>query len=245
MARNLRILLLAGSTEARGIAAGLLAQGHEVEVLMSEPPRGAPAFPAPFDIPGEDLEPRVMRAAARADLVVDASHGFDARLTGAAWAAAQAQGRPAVTVTRPPWDVAEDPLWRQVPRVHDAMPLIPKGAVVFAATGWGSLPEMADFKGQSIILRQTARHDRKPPLTFIDLAFGSPPFSTKAEVALFATRGVTLVLCRNLGGGSSRPKLEAAKRMRLPVILIERPAKPEKFPAVATVSEALAWVSAQ
>ncbi len=243
MTTPLKVLLLAGSSEARQIAAALAAQGHAVRALKSEPPRGPETMPVPFELVDQVTPERMQSAVATADVVVDASHGFDAVMTDTGYQTAQMAGVPYIHFQRAPWDVSEDPHWRRAADVRAAMDLIPPKARVFSATGWASLPEYAGFPGSCLMLRQTTRHDRPAPFPFVELVFGDPPFSAADEEALFKVRRVDLLICRNLGGPASRPKLEAARTLELDVILIDRPLLPEGLPLLDSIEAVLEWVA--
>jgi precorrin-6A/cobalt-precorrin-6A reductase len=52
-----------------------------------------------------------------------------------------------------------------------------------------------------------------------------------------------VLVARDSGGELTAAKLVAARELGLPVVLIARPPVPDA-PAVATVEEAVAWVSA-
>jgi len=62
------------------------------------------------------------------------------------------------------------------------------------------------------------------------------------EVALFTMLGVDVLVVKNAGGDMSRSKLDAARAMGMPVVMIKRPARPIG-PIVASVAEALDWVA--
>ena len=61
------------------------------------------------------------------------------------------------------------------------------------------------------------------------------------ERDLFQKLNIDGLICKNAGGVLSRTKLDAARVLGLPVILINRPA-PTEAPRVRIVAEALAWV---
>ncbi len=239
-----KILLLAGTTEARQIALACGARGIALETVMSEAPRGMTPMPVAYEVLDAVTADVLAARTAEVDAVIDASHGFDSAMTSAGFAAAQAAGLPVLSVTRDAWDISEDVHWRAARDVAATNAMIPEDARVFAATGWGSLPDFAAFRGARLYLRQTTAHDRQPPYDFVELVFGDAPFTAEGERALFERLGIELLICRNLGGVPSRPKLEAAKAMGLPVILIDRPAKPEGLQIVRTVDEVMAWVDA-
>lgn len=237
-----RILLFGGSAEARQIALALRGQGLQMDVLMSEPPRGDVPMPVPWRLYVFDDVAALAAQMAQADLVVDASHGFDAAATQLGSAAAVLARVPFVTLSRPVWRL-EAANWRAASDVTAAMGMTGAGARVFAATGWESLPQMAGFAGEVVLLRQTTRHDRSAPYDFVELVFGEAPFSVISEEALFKELRVDTLICRNLGGVPSRPKLEAAKTLGLRVILIDRPPLPQGVEVVETVKGALDWVA--
>lgn len=238
-----RILLLAGSAEARRIAVALLERGLEVQALVSEPPRGPDPMPVSCRLISFDDVSDTAREMAGYDAVIDASHGFDGRMSRIGHAAAVTAGLPFVSLSRPGWGL-EAQNWREVADVPAALSFIGPGMRVFSATGWASLPDYAGFPGARLLLRQTTLHDRKPPFDFVEPVFGHPPFDTAQETALFRELGVDLLICRNLGGQPSRPKLEAAKELGLPVILIARPAGPAGAQVLDGVEAVLDWLAA-
>lgn len=238
------ILLLAGSAEARQIAAALAAAGIPMRALKTEPPRGDAEMSMPFEL-CEDVTPdRLAGLMAGAVAVIDASHGFDADLSAAGAAAAARLGVPIVALSRPAWDTSQSGKWQTAASPEVAMGLIAPGARVFATTGWASLRSFAAFPGARLFLRQTAAHDRAAPFDFVEPVFGAAPFTVNTEAALFRSLRIDTLLARNLGGVPSRPKLDAALALDLDVILIDRPPKPPGLPAVATVEEVMAWLEA-
>lgn len=201
---TLRILLLAGSAEARRVAEALRDRGVTVQALVSEPPRGPDPMPVPCRLTTFDDPARLAAEMAQVDAVIDASHGFDGLMSRTGHAAAQIAGRPFVSLSRPGWDL-EAANWREVPDVAAALPLIGQGARVFSATGWDSLAQYAAFPGARLLLRQTTRHDRRPPYDFVEAVFGTPPFDAAQEEALFRELAVDMLICRNLGGRRAAP----------------------------------------
>lgn len=239
---NGRILLLAGSAEARRIARTLQAQGMDVVALVSEPPRGPDPMPVPCTLCRFDDPSALARRMVGCDAVIDASHGFDGMMSATGQAAARRAGVPFVSLARPVWtlDAAN---WHHAADVPAALALIAPRMRVFSATGWASLPDFAGFPGSRLLLRQTTRHDRPPPFDFVQPVFGDPPFDVAQEQALFQDLAVDLLICRNLGGLPSRPKIDAARKLGLPVILIDRPAPPKGAQVVSSIEAVLAWVA--
>jgi precorrin-6A/cobalt-precorrin-6A reductase len=238
------ILLLAGSAEARQIAKSVQSRGGKVHALVSEAPRGANPMPVPFELLSFDDPVALAARMVGYDAVIDASHGFDGEMSHVGFEAANLTGLPFVTFARERWSLDESPKWSAAATVRDAMPLIAPLARVFSAAGWASLSDCAAFPGGRMFLRQTSRHDRKPPYPFVELVFGDAPFSVASEMALFDALRVDTLLCRNLGGLPSRPKLDAAKAMGLTVILIDPPGAPDGAKVLNDVADVMRWIDA-
>ena len=211
--------------------------------VVSEMPRGPNPMPVPCTLIDFSKPQAVSAALAGCDAVLDASHGFDQRMSDLGFHAAKALGLPHLAYCRPGWSEAEAPGAISVTGVSAAMALIEPGARVFSAAGWASLPACADFRGQRLFLRQTTPHDRPPPFNFVQLRFGTPPFTTGSESRLFIDLNIDTLLCRNLGGVASLPKVDAAVALGLRVILIAPAPPPEGAQVVQDVDEATAWVA--
>ena len=239
---SLNLLLIAGSAEARRAGAHLMAQGHEVTAWFSEPPRAPEALPFDSILRDAGDPAGLERDMARFDAVLDLGHAFDAPLRHAVADVAAALEKPLARFDRPPWS-CDDPLLHAAPDVASAAARIPEGARVFAATGWASLPAFQPFPGARLMLRQTHRHDRPAPFDFVDLIYGAPPFDVAGEQKLFQDRAVDLLICRNLGGTASRPKVDAALELGLPVILIDRPALPDYGELFSDLDALTDWVA--
>jgi precorrin-6A/cobalt-precorrin-6A reductase len=56
--------------------------------------------------------------------------------------------------------------------------------------------------------------------------------------------GIDALVTKNSGGDMTRPKLDAAGDLGIPVVMVDRPKLPDDVRTVTTVSEAAAWVRA-
>ncbi len=50
-------------------------------------------------------------------------------------------------------------------------------------------------------------------------------------------------MTKNSGGDMTRPKLDAAAALGVPVVMVDRPPLPDGVAVVSTVDDAVAWVS--
>ena len=70
---------------------------------------------------------------------------------------------------------------------------------------------------------------------------GKPSADWREEAATFQRLAITHIVCRNSGGRISYGKVEAARRLGLPVVMIERAAGPPP-PVVADIGAVMAWL---
>ena len=69
------------------------------------------------------------------------------------------------------------------------------------------------------------------------------PFSAEADEALMRDHKIDLVVSKNAGGTGSVSKLDAARKLGLPVLMIDRPSLPPRH-EVHEIADVLTWLSA-
>ncbi len=79
------------------------------------------------------------------------------------------------------------------------------------------------------------------PLEDFRLVLGRGPFSFERETALLREHAVEVLVSKNSGGPGTYAKIEAARALGLPVVMVERPALPAGE-TVETVAAVLAWI---
>ena len=70
------------------------------------------------------------------------------------------------------------------------------------------------------------------------------PFDFEAECRLLESRAIDVVVAKNSGGTAAHAKLEAARALGLPVVMIARPAPPPGE-RVESAAAAAAWIEAR
>lgn len=177
--------------------------------------------------------------------VIDATHPFARIMTQTAAMVCAELGLPHVILQRPEWVKGPEDCWHFVDSVAETAKIIPVGATVFLGTGRKTLPEYTCLDGRTLLARVIDPPER-PVIAGFKGTFliGSPPFSIAEEVALFRDKGVEWLVVKNAGGQKSRSKLDAARELGLPVVMINRPKLPDAH-VVNTVDAALSWAKAQ
>ncbi len=242
----MKLLVLAGSGEARQLCERVQDRpGLEIVASLA----GATRAPVPLGV-----ETRIGgfggRAAYRAwlethgiEAVIDATHPFAHRMARRAAEVSAELGLPHLKILRPEWRPGPEDRWVMIDREGEAAAHIPPGATVFIATGRRTLEDYANLAtdGRWLIVRRIDRPRGPFPLPNGEYQLARPPFSVEEEIAFFRERGVDWLIVRNAGGTGSWPKLAAARRLSLPVVMIRRPAPPD-CPAVPDVDGAVAWL---
>jgi precorrin-6A/cobalt-precorrin-6A reductase len=240
----MRVLLLGGTTEAMEMARALAAAG--VAAVFSYAGRtAAPAAPPlPVRVGGfggvAGLETYLVQQAI--SHVIDATHPFAAQMSRHAVAACAAAGLPLIALERPPWSVGPGDRWSFVPDAAAAALALPeRPSHVFLAIGRQELPAFAGRPEHRYLLRLVDPPDGPLPLPQSEAVIARGPFTREGDLALLRDQGVGIVVAKNAGGGGARAKLDAARILGLPVILIDRPAGPPR-PVAGSVAEVMAWL---
>jgi precorrin-6A/cobalt-precorrin-6A reductase len=241
-----RVLLLGGTGEARRLAEAL-AEEPRVDLIVSL--AGSTSDPLPQagavrrgGFGGAEALADYL-AHERVDLLVDATHPFAATISPNAAAAAQVVGRPYLRLERPPWAPVPGDEWRPAVSLDAAAAMIPAGATVFLAVGAGGLAPFVKraSRGVRLLARMVERPAGGLP-AIVKPVFARGPFDIDAEIALLRAERINLLVAKNAGGEATEAKLAAARRLRLPVIMVARP--PGQPPAdAATVEEMLALIA--
>lgn len=238
------ILLLAGTTEGRHIAAAMAEEGIAGHASIA----GVTDDPAPLALPTriggfggqEGFEAFLTDQGIRA--VVDATHPYAVRITGRTAKLCAARGTPYLHVLRDPWTEEDGDEWLHVGNVDEAVEAIPRGACVFLATGRQTLAEFAGLEGRRVICRVIDPPREPFPFDGGEYLIGRPSRHLEDEAALLSALGVDVVVTKN-SGGPGRGKLDAARSLGIAVVMIARPPMPEAE-RVATADEALDWIRA-
>ncbi|KUL74187.1 MULTISPECIES: cobalt-precorrin-6A reductase [unclassified Streptomyces] len=232
------ILVLGGTTEARELAAALAAHPG-VRVTTSLAGRVSRPGAVAGDVRvggfgGADGLAAWLRAE-HVDTVVDATHPFAVSITDNAMRAARATGVPAVVLRRPGWRPEPGDRWHEAASLAGAAALLPDlGPRVLLTTGRLGLAAFAHLDGLRFVVRCV--EPPGPPLpahTEVLLARG--PFTVSGETDLLRDHRVDVLVTKDSGGSATAPKLTAARRLGLPVVVVRRPVLPEGVEAVPDV----------
>jgi precorrin-6A/cobalt-precorrin-6A reductase len=183
-----------------------------------------------------------MLTAERTDALIDATHPFAARIAASAREAAEAAGVPRLKLLRPPFERTHEDRIVDVDDMAGAAAALPEGARVFLAAGRREIAPFAERADLWCLVRMIEPPVPGDRLPRGEVVLGRPPADWREEEALLARHAIGWIVSKDSGGPASA-KIEAARRLSLPVVMVRRPPSPDG-PLAASVEEAVAWVEA-
>jgi precorrin-6A/cobalt-precorrin-6A reductase len=221
----MKVLLLAGTTEARELA-DLACSCNSTEVVAS--------------LAGHTADPITLPCETRIggfggidgltcyltdheiDVVVDATHAFADDMPRHAVAAACAIAIPHARLVRPPWSPQPVDNWIDADDIADAARLVGELPVtrVLLTIGRLDLREFAGRPSVEFVVRTVEPPGQWPfrPLATIQ---ARGPFSVQDEADFIAKHRIELLVTKNSGGNDA--KLVAARSANIPVVMVRRP----------------------
>ncbi|MGW3139257.1 cobalt-precorrin-6A reductase [Streptomyces sp. NPDC001139] len=239
------VLILGGTAEARELAAALVARpGLRVTTSLAGRVSRPGALAGDVRVGGfggaEGLADWLREQ--RVDALVDATHPFAGAITANAARAAAATGVRAVVLRRPGWRPGPEDRWHMVTSLSAAAELLPRfGPRVFLTTGRMGLSHFAHLADRHFVVRSVDPPEPPmPPHTEVLLARG--PFTVTDELTLLRAYLIDVLVTKDSGSQATAAKLTAARRLRLPVVMVARPPLPDGVSVVPDVTGVLDWL---
>jgi precorrin-6A/cobalt-precorrin-6A reductase len=240
-----RILLLAGTSEARALAQRISADPRYEAVASLAGRTSAPmALALPTRVGGfggvEGLKRYLTQE--RIDYVVDATHPFAAQMSANAQLACAALGVPLIVYAREPWRPTTGDRWIAVESNEAAAHALGEAQRrVFLTIGRQGVASFRAAPQHDYLLRviEPPEANDLPPKCEIVSARG--PFAREDEIALMREKRIDIVVSKNSGGALTYAKIEAARELDLEVVMISPPAR--KGRATYSLEEAMTFLT--
>lgn len=239
----MRALILGGTADASLLAAEIARAGIDAVYSYGGRTRAPAHQPLPTRIGGfggvSGLADYIRREGITH--VIDATHPFAAEMSRNAVEACAETGTPLLALERAPWTKAPGDNWIETCDVNAAVAALPDApANVFLAIGRQHIAPFATKPQHAYTLRFVDPPDA--PLPFAaDVIVSRGPFTLDSELAMMHARGIAWMVARNSGGDGARAKIDAARRLGLPVVMISRPELPERR-RVERVTDVMQWL---
>jgi len=249
VSKPFRILLLAGTGEARQLAEQL-STVENIEVIASlagatREPKRYPVKTRTGGFGGADGLARYIDDQ-HIDLIVNATHPFAEIMSVNAVRAAGATGTGLLRLLREPWLPVDGDQWLDVDNMAEAVAALPDGARVLFATGRGSVEQIAATNSRDGVwgaIRLIDPSNQCFPLKHGKFILARPPFLVDQELELMQRLKITHLVTKNAGGISGMAKFEAARALGIKVTVIKRPQQPDGQITVPTLQNLMAMVS--
>jgi precorrin-6A/cobalt-precorrin-6A reductase len=234
-----KILILAGTNDARLLASKLVGQGHDVISSFA----GVTENPI---LPEGEIRKggfggaaglRDYMTAENIEILVDATHPFAAIISRNA-----AEAHPDVLrLQRAAWLELKSDRWVNVADTAAAVSALPPDARVMLTIGRKEVEAFTARLDLSGIARMIEPPEQPLPSNWT-LVLERPPFDVTSEKALLGQHHITHLVSKNAGGRETVAKLEAARNLGISVIMIARPKKPqvETFTSVDAIAAHIA-----
>lgn len=238
------ILVLGGTGEARRLADLMVSAGLDVVTALA----------------GKVTRPRLPRGEVRiggfggaeglahwlrenaVSAVIDATDPFADEISTDAVHAAAETGTPLLRLHRPPWTERPGDEWIRVPDTRTAAQVVAERfRRPMLTVGKQGASEFAGDTRGSYLIRCSEPPPGPLPHRYL-LVLDRGPFGEDSERTLMSRHRIDVLVTRDSGGDSSAAKLAAARDLRIPVVMVDRPEAPPAPETVHSVDEAARWL---
>jgi len=235
-----RVLVLGGTGEARQLADLLQHQG--VEFVTSLAGRVArPRLPVgEVRVGGFGGVEGLAAYLAGFDAVVDATHPFAARISANAAAACARTGTPLLRLERPGWSSDR---WHWVKDSTEAAALTATlGVRPLLTVGRQGLDQyVGPLASHDVLARVVDPPEIELPSSW-RVVEDRGPYDLAGERELLTRHRADVLVTKDSGGTWTRPKVDAADELGVPVVVVRRPASTAGVLVVEDPAEVLGWL---
>jgi precorrin-6A/cobalt-precorrin-6A reductase len=163
------------------------------------------------------------------DLLVDATHPYAAQISQNAARAAELAHVPCWALRRPGWQAGPDDDWREVvdwAELVQALQLFQRPLFTLGREPLQHLEEIPAHQFWTLRALENTMSD-VPQHERCEVIGARGPFRVEDERSLFVQRAIDVLISKNSGGDATEAKLEAARELKVPVLILKRPVLPE------------------
>jgi len=183
-----------------------------------------------------------MPAHLTARAVIDASHPCERGTPARIAALCTDAGVPLLRFVRPGWTARPGDDWRVAADGTAARgALDPAWRRVFLCLGREERAAFAGDDARHYLVRSRRDDPAAEGLARFTLTTKGGPFTAAAEADLMRSEAIDALVTRDAGGAGAYPKIEGARMLGLPVVMLARP--PAHGPLARDIGEVRAWLA--
>ena len=253
-----KLLILGGTREAYQLAENLDKQLHQENLNFISSLAGSTKKP---NIPAGKFRTGGFGGSAglkkflvkeKISLLVDATHPFAENISKNALLASTDLGLPFLVLNRPPWVKHSNDQWIEVSSLKNAVKYLKNvekktGSLfstgsIFLTTGNKELWLFQNFLNYHFLVRTVDDPELVSEWTEATFLKDRGPYTLENEIKLLEKHKISMLVAKNSGGISTYAKIEAARHMKIPVLMVRRP-EMITTKSCKTVNEAVDWVN--
>ncbi|EUB87565.1 cobalt-precorrin-6A reductase [Pseudomonas sp. GM30] len=155
------------------------------------------------------------------DLLLDATHPYAAQISHNAARAAQLAGIPCWALRRPAWQAQPGDDWREVSDWAELTAALEPFRRPLFTLGREPLQHLDEIPANQFWTLRAL--DVYPGNERCEVIGARGPFLLEEERALFERRQIDVLISKNSGSTATEPKLEVARELGVPVMVLKRP----------------------
>lgn len=160
--------------------------------------------------------------------LLDASHPFSKTITINSIVAAQLSKISYIGFERQKWEKEEEDKWKIVTDINKAVRLLNDTDRIFVTTGNKEIRFLNRKPQPFYLIRMITEPNTKIRLENFKIIYERGPFSFENEVEIMRKYSINKLITKNSGSEAVFAKIQAARKLGLEVIMIDRPALPER-----------------
>ena len=220
------ILILGGTTEARQLGSMLKANKLKATISFSGVIPNITEQSIPKICGGFGGAKGLAEYLSKKNIthLVDATHPFSTNISENAIIAAKSTGVHFVALERKQWSEELGDKWMKVKDFDGAKQIITgQFQRVFLAIGRKEIGHFSEYTQHFYLLRviDSSPVNFGPPKSQIIIDKG--PFTFENDKKLLLKYNITKIITKNSGGVGARAKIDAARDLQIPIVMIERP----------------------
>jgi precorrin-6A/cobalt-precorrin-6A reductase len=237
---NGRILLLGGVSEALALARRLGPQHVYSLAGIGRVPHDLQCQVRVGGFGGAEGLAHYLREAG-ITLLIDATHPYAAQISRNAASAARSAGIPCWALRRPAWQAQPGDDWREVEdwaELIEALKPFRRPLFTLGREPLQHLNEIPPDQFWTLRALETCPGNER-----CEVIGARGPFQIEDERALFERRNIDVLISKNSGSVATEPKLEVARGLGVPVLILKRPELPEVDLILTQTAELLDMLS--